>query len=76
MKYTIKYVFSSYGSVFPIIPYVTVLTLCCSVVINVGEYRREAVGANKSHDFFHPNNEEAQKQRRYSLNLKCIYSFI
>ena len=34
-------------------------------MINVGEYRREAVGANKSHDFFHPLNEEAQKRRKY-----------
>ncbi len=34
------------------------------VVFNVGEYRRGAVGANKTHDFFHPENKEAQKQRK------------
>ena len=34
-------------------------------VFNVGEYRRKVVGANKSHDFFRPDNAEAQKLRRY-----------
>ena len=34
-------------------------------VFNVGEYRRKAVGASKSYDFFHPNNQEGQRQRRW-----------
>ncbi|KAL5516014.1 hypothetical protein EMCRGX_G001270 [Ephydatia muelleri] len=33
-------------------------------VFNVGEYRRHQVGAEKSHDFFHPDNQEGQKQRK------------
>lgn len=32
-------------------------------VFNVGEYRRQNCGASKSHDFYHPNNEEAKRQR-------------
>lgn len=35
-----------------------------AVVFNVGEYRRGAFGANKSHDFFHPENDDAQKKRK------------
>lgn len=35
------------------------------IVFNVGEYRRKAAGANKSHDFFRPDNMEAQKLRMY-----------
>ena len=33
-------------------------------VFNVGEYRRATCGASKSHMFYHPHNEEANKQRR------------
>ena len=33
------------------------------VDINVGNYRREAVGAQKSADFFDPNNEEGMEKR-------------
>lgn len=33
-------------------------------VFNVGEYRRHQVGAEKSHEFFHPDNQEGQKQRK------------
>lgn len=34
------------------------------IVFNVGEYRRKAVGANKSHEFFRLDNAEALKLRR------------
>ncbi|XP_071961672.1 6-phosphofructo-2-kinase/fructose-2,6-bisphosphatase 1-like isoform X2 [Antedon mediterranea] len=33
-------------------------------VFNVGEYRRKVVGPNAPHDFFKPDNAEAQKIRR------------
>ena len=33
-------------------------------VFNVGEYRRNQVGAEMMHDFFHPDNQDAQKQRK------------
>lgn len=32
-------------------------------VFNVGQYRRERIGANLPHDFFNPNNEDAMKKR-------------
>lgn len=32
-------------------------------VFNVGQYRRERIGADLSHEFFDPSNEEAKKQR-------------
>ncbi|XP_041459508.1 6-phosphofructo-2-kinase/fructose-2,6-bisphosphatase-like isoform X3 [Lytechinus variegatus] len=32
-------------------------------VFNVGEYRRKAVGGKSPHDFFRPDNEEAQQVR-------------
>ncbi|XP_039260693.1 6-phosphofructo-2-kinase/fructose-2,6-bisphosphatase 4-like [Styela clava] len=37
-------------------------------VFNLGEYRRRSIAVFKSHDFFHPGNEDAQKQRR-----ECVY---
>ena len=47
----------------------TPLTVCLSVslslVFNVGEYRRKAVGSQKSYDFFHPDNMEALRARRF-----------
>ena len=49
--------------------YIHVYTCTCTMyalmhtVFNVGEYRRKNVGASKSHDFYHPHNEEAKKQR-------------
>ena len=39
----------------------------CSItfsVFNVGEYRRNQVGADKPHDFFHPDNQEGLLQRK------------
>ncbi|XP_003382978.1 PREDICTED: 6-phosphofructo-2-kinase/fructose-2,6-bisphosphatase 1-like [Amphimedon queenslandica] len=33
-------------------------------VFNVGEYRRNAVGAEKTFEFFHPDNKEATEARR------------
>ena len=35
-----------------------------NTVFNVGEYRRLNCGASKSHEFYHPQNEEANRQRR------------
>ena len=33
-------------------------------VFNVGEYRRRIVGAKKSYDFYHPDNQDAQLARK------------
>lgn len=38
-------------------------------VFNVGEYRRLNCGASKSHDFYHPDNEEAKQQRMECARL-------
>lgn len=38
-----------------------------SLVFNVGEYRRRAVGSDKLHDFFRVDNAEAQKIRRFAV---------
>ena len=35
---------------------------------NVGEYRRDAVGAKKSSEFFHPENKEAIAAR---MSVEC-----
>lgn len=40
------------------------LYLSAYLEFNVGQYRRTAVGCKKSHDFFHPHNQEALKQRK------------
>ncbi len=34
-------------------------------VYNVGQYRRKAVGTDRMHDFFRPDNAEAQEIRKY-----------
>jgi broad specificity phosphatase PhoE/predicted kinase len=38
-------------------------------VFNVGEYRRQNCGASKTHDFYHPHNDEAKKQRMECARL-------
>lgn len=34
------------------------------IVFNVGEYRRNALGASKTYDFFHPENKDAVEARK------------
>lgn len=45
-------------------------------VFNLGQYRREAVKSYKSYEFFHPDNEEAMKIRRYGSRHCICYIFI
>ena len=42
-----------------------------SKVFNTGEYRRQMVGANLSHDFWDPTNEDFY-QKRSDIARKCL----
>lgn len=66
------YVFSSAGFIRMVIcmysdnlnVLVTVLPSVLLTVFNVGNYRREAVGAKQTSDFFNPQNKDAMLMRK------------
>lgn len=47
--------------------------LYCVAVFNLGVYRREAVKAYKSYDFFRHDNEEAMEIRKWVVLLPSVF---